>query len=173
MISDVEIVAFRAEHAAAFDRLNRAWLVAGDLYEPPDEPHLSDPEGSILAMGGAIFIALRGDEVVGTAATVPHGDGEMEIVKLTVSESARAGGVGRRLIDRCLTHGRAAGMQRVVLVSSTKLAPALRLYESVGFVRRPLPADVPYASADVFMELDLRTSAPPPGSALPSSPPRP
>lgn len=172
-ISDVEIVPFRSEHRAAFDRLNRAWLVESDLYEPPDEPHLSDPEGSILGVGGAIFIALRGGEVVGTAATIPHGDGEIEIVKLTVSERARAGGVGRRLVERCLMHGRLTSMQRVVLVSSTKLAPALRLYESMGFVRRPLPDSVPYASADVFMDLRLTTSAPPPGSASPTSPPRP
>jgi hypothetical protein len=30
-----------------------------------------------------------------------------------------------------------------------------RLYESVGFVHKPLPSAVPYESADVYMELDL------------------
>jgi hypothetical protein len=29
----------------------------------------------------------------------------------------------------------------------------------MGFQHRPLPADVPYATADVYMELDLAASA--------------
>ena len=156
-IGDVEIIPFRAEHGAAFDRLNRAWLVEHGLYERHDEAHLAEPERSIIGVGGAIFVAVLGDEVVGTAATVPHAVGEMEIVKLTVSERARGQGVGRRLIDRCLAHGRRTSIHRVVLVSSTKLAPALKLYVSMGFVRRPLPADLPYVSADVYMEMTLTT----------------
>jgi hypothetical protein len=32
---------------------------------------------------------------------------------------------------------------------------ALRLYESLGFERRPLPEGVPYETADVYMELLL------------------
>jgi ribosomal protein S18 acetylase RimI-like enzyme len=50
-------------------------------------------------------------------------------------------------------------MQRVVLVSNSRLGPAIRLYEGMGFQHRPLPADVPYATADVYMELDLAASA--------------
>jgi len=45
----------------------------------------------------------------------------------------------------------------VVLVSSSRLQAALRLYERMGFVPAPLPADVPYATADVFMERSLVT----------------
>jgi hypothetical protein len=43
----------------------------------------------------------------------------------------------------------------MVLVSSSKLGAALRLYESLGFVHRPLPAGLPYVTADVLMALDL------------------
>jgi hypothetical protein len=41
------------------------------------------------------------------------------------------------------------------LRSSSKLAAALRLYETIGFERKPLPADQPYATPDVYMELEL------------------
>ena len=40
-------------------------------------------------------------------------------------------------------------------MSSTKLTAALALYESLGFVRKALPSDQPYETADVYMELDL------------------
>jgi ribosomal protein S18 acetylase RimI-like enzyme len=150
-----EIVPFRSEHAGAWYALNRAWLDEHLLYEPPDERQLADPVGTILDMGGAIFIALRDDEVVGTAAIAPHGPDELELIKLTVHESVRGMGLGRRLADACLAHARALGAARVVLVSSSRLGAALKLYASMGFEHRPLPQGVPYVTADVYMVLDL------------------
>jgi ribosomal protein S18 acetylase RimI-like enzyme len=153
----VEIVPFRPEHGAAFYALNRVWLDEHGLYEPPDEVQLADPVGAIITPGGAVFVAVRDGEVVGTAAVVPHGVGEVELAKLTVSESARGLGLGRRLAEHCLEHARRSSAQRMVLVSSTKLGAALRLYESLGFVHQPPPAVSPYATADVFMQYTLRS----------------
>jgi ribosomal protein S18 acetylase RimI-like enzyme len=152
-----EIVVFRDEHGAAFYTLNRAWLDEHGLYESPDEAQLTDPESTILALGGVIYVALEGTTVIGTAALIPHGPDEMELVKLAVHPSARGRGIARRLTETCLAHARRKGTRRVVLVSSTRLRAALRLYESVGFVHRPLPATVPYQTADVYMELELAT----------------
>ena len=42
-----------------------------------------------------------------------------------------------------------------MLVSNSRLAAALKLYEQLGFRYAPLPATMPYATADVYMELDL------------------
>jgi ribosomal protein S18 acetylase RimI-like enzyme len=153
---EVEIVPFRAEHAAAFYALNRAWLDEHGLYEAPDEVQLADPEGEIIAGGGALFIAVRGGEVVGTAAVVPHGEGEMELAKLTVSSHARGIGLGRRLAEQCIDHARRMAARRVTLVSSTKLGAALRLYESLGFEHQSAPAVQPYVTADVFMSIELQ-----------------
>jgi ribosomal protein S18 acetylase RimI-like enzyme len=150
-----DIVAFRDEHSAAFYALNRAWLDEHELYEPPDEAQLTDPEGTILALGGVIYVALEGTGVVGTAALIPHGPGEMELVKLAVHPSARGRGIARRLTEICLAHARREGARRIVLVSNSRLTAALRLYESVGFVHRPVPDTVPYQTADVYMELEL------------------
>jgi len=159
MSMDVQIDTFRAEHARAFDALNRAWLVEHGLLEPPDEDQLADPWGEILTGGGQIFIALRDQEVLGTCAVIPHGPGVFELAKLSVTPAARGQGLGRRLVDTCLAYAREREIRRIVLVSSSRLAPALRLYESVGFQHRPLPPDVPYASADVYMELEIAVSA--------------
>jgi ribosomal protein S18 acetylase RimI-like enzyme len=151
----IEIVTFRPEHAAAFDALNRDWLVAHDLLEPADEPHLRDPVGRILAPGGQIYVALDGETVIGTCAAVPHGPGSFEVAKLAVAAAARGQGVGRRLVDACLDYARRQGATEAVLVSSTRLGAALRLYERMGFRRAPLPAALPYATADVYMTMEL------------------
>src|SRR5262245_53471547 len=153
------VVHFRPEHGPAFASLNRDWLVSAGLYEPPDEAQLADPQSTILDIGGTIFVALRDGNVVGTAAITPHAPDEAELLKLAVAESERGRGLGRCLLNECIERARAMGTRRLVLVSSTKLGPALRLYESAGFVYHPVPASTLYATADVYMELDLTTSA--------------
>ncbi len=156
---DVQIETFRAEHAQAFDAVNRAWLVEHGLFEPPDEDQLADPWGEILSPGGQIFVAVRDHEVLGTCAVIPHGPGVFELAKLAVAPAARGQGLARRLVSACLAYARQREVRRVVLVSSSRLAPALRLYESVGFQHRPLPADVMYATADVYMEIEIAVPA--------------
>lgn len=98
---------------------------------------------------------MRNGIPVGCCAAVPHGPGVVELAKLAVDPSAQGEGLGRRLCLTVLAFARTAGARKVVLTSSTKLGPAIRLYESLGFVHRPMPADVPYATADVYMELPL------------------
>jgi ribosomal protein S18 acetylase RimI-like enzyme len=152
----VTIATFRPEHAAAFDALNREWLVAHGLLEPADEVQLADPVGQILGEGGQIYVALEGSEVLGTCAAVPHGPGAFEVAKLAVAQQARGQGLGRRLVDACLVYARAQGATTAVLVSSTRLQAALRLYERMGFTYAAVPESVPYATADVYMTLSLR-----------------
>lgn len=139
-----------------FYRLNRAWLDAHDLYEPADEVQLADPQGAIIDAGGAVFVAERAGAVVGTAAIVPHGPGEVELLKVTVAEGLRGTGLGRRLVEACISQGRDMGAHTMMLMSNSRLQPALRLYERMGFTPRPLPSPLPYDSADICMELRLR-----------------
>jgi putative acetyltransferase len=167
-MNGIRIVPFAVEHRAAWERLNRAWLVDHALLEPADEPHLTDPVGTIADEGGTIFVALLGGEVVGTAAVLPHGSGEMVLLKLTVDNRQRGHGIGRRLLEACVNEARARSSVRLVLLSNSGLRPALRLYESMGFRHRPLPDVVPYESTDVCMELML--DGPPRVDTVPSPP---
>ncbi|MBM3751229.1 MAG: GNAT family N-acetyltransferase [Acidimicrobiia bacterium] len=163
-IDDVGIGPFRPAHAEAFYRLNRAWLDAHDLYEPADEVQLADPQGAVIDAGGAVFIAERDGEVVGTAAVAPHGPGEVELLKVTVAEVLRGTGLGRRLVEVCIAHATAVmGAHTMMLVSSSRLQAALRLYERMGFRHRPLPSPLPYETADVCMELLLLARSKPAG----------
>ena len=155
----MKIESFRTEHTAAFEALNRAWLVGHGLLEPADEPHLKDPYGTIIATGGRIFIAVENNVVIGTCGIAPHGHGEFEVLKLAVAESAQARGIGRLLLETCLDFARGIGARRITLISNSRLEAALRLYERVGFRYEPVPATSPYATGDVYMVLDVTGDA--------------
>ena len=150
----VEIVTYRPEFAEAFKQLNYEWLEKYFTVEPLDEEYLSDPEGHIMQPGGEIFFAIEGDRVIGTCAAIPREDGTMELAKLAVTADAQGRGLGRALSVAVIEFARSRQPKNLYLVSSTRLGPALRLYEKLGFRHLPFPWPPPYTDADVYMELD-------------------
>ena len=81
--------------------------------------------------------------------------GEFEVAKMAVTESFQGAGIGRRLLEKVVAEARASGAHRLYLETNRKLAPAIRLYESLGFRHIPPERVVPspYARANVYMEL--------------------
>jgi putative acetyltransferase len=139
----------------AFAALNLAWLTRHGLLEPADERQLYDPQTHVFAHGGEIFMARVGEVVVGCCAAIPRPDGSLEVAKLAVDPAAKGHGIGRRLVHAALLFGQTRHYTKAILTSNSRLKTALRLYESIGFAYAPVPGDVPYASVDVYMELDL------------------
>jgi putative acetyltransferase len=156
------------EDATAFRTLNEEWITRYFTLEKKDIETLGDPENVILRKGGHIFMAraisessdaatAATAETVACVALIPMGNGVYELSKMAVSPRLRGLGIGRSLLEHAITQARAIGAQSLFLGSSTKLANAVHLYESVGFQHVPperLPP-MPYARADVFMELPL------------------
>ncbi|MFN0108819.1 MAG: GNAT family N-acetyltransferase [Blastocatellia bacterium] len=154
--ADIEIVTFRPELRSDFEALNMVWLDSYSLLEPTDVDYLQNPEARILAEGGQIFFALQADGVIGTAAAVRVSESSIELAKLAVSPSAQGQGIGRRLSETVIEFARQHGATMVVLTSNSRLKQAIRLYESLGFQHAPMPQDIPYQTADVYMTLELK-----------------
>jgi len=152
----VRIVNYADEYAEAFARLNLAWLIRYELIEDMDREYLEHPREKILSKGGEIFFALIDGQVIGTAAALIHDAKSIELAKLVVDQSAHGRGIGQLLTETVINWARAHGAEKVVLISSTKLKAALRLYERLGFIYCPLPADTGYETADIYMELDIQ-----------------
>ncbi|WP_297802981.1 GNAT family N-acetyltransferase [uncultured Brevundimonas sp.] len=150
------VVRYQPQHAQAWRDLNTAWIMEGGFtLEPKDHLVLNDPQGTILDVGGHIFIVEQeGAEPVGCCALMPMEDGGFELAKMTVSPQARGAGLSRMLMDAAEAAAREAKAPRLYLETNSGLAPALRLYESAGFDYLP-KRDTPYARADVFMEKRL------------------
>ena len=153
MPDTVRILDFDPRWRADFARLNIAWLERWFVVEPIDREVLSDPEQHILADGGRVLFAVdANDHAVGTVALKHEGDGVYELTKMAVDPSQQGRGIGRRLLEAAIAAYRANGGRELFLESSSKLAPALQLYESAGFAHRPAPRPGShYARADVYM----------------------
>ena len=149
----IRIVDYDPRWRADFARLNIEWLERWFVVESVDREVLSDPETHILASGGKVLFAVDGDDhAVGTVALKHEGDGVYELTKMAVDPGQRGSGIGRKLMQRALEVFAEAGGRELFLESSRQLAPALKLYESVGFVHHPAPRPGShYARADVYM----------------------
>ncbi len=159
--TELTIREFRAGDEAAFRKLNEEWITQHFALEHKDEISLADPQGTILDRGGRIFFAVRDGQPVGCCALLAMTPGEFEVAKMAVTASLQGAGIGRHLLQSVIAEARASGARRLYLETNRKLAPAIRLYESVGF--RHLPPEriipSPYARADVYMELSLEKTA--------------
>jgi GNAT superfamily N-acetyltransferase len=145
------------DDATAFRTLNEEWINRHFTLEAKDRETLGDPENSILLKGGYVFMVYAGDEPVGCVALIPMSDGVYELSKMAVSPRLRGQGIGRCLLQHAIDQARLLGARSLFLGSSTKLPSAIHLYESIGF--RHVPPEIlppmPYARADVFMEMTL------------------
>lgn len=99
-----------------------------------DEQLLHLPQ-SYTSEGGAFFVAVDGDVLVGTAGVTPVEPGVFELRKMYLRPAARGRGVGQQLFDACLAHVKGAGGRRIVLDTTEQMTAAIAFYERNGFVR--------------------------------------
>ncbi|MBC7850932.1 MAG: GNAT family N-acetyltransferase [Chitinophagaceae bacterium] len=150
----ISIIEYTSSHQPEFKRLNLEWLDKYNLTEPPDLEVLNDPTGTILDTGGAIFLAVHENEIVGSAALMKEHDDDYELAKMAVTESWQGKGISNLLIQKCLSKAKDLGAKKIILFSNSQLQTALKLYTKYGF-RHVDVTDSPFATADVKMELNL------------------
>ncbi|MCW8808267.1 MAG: bifunctional helix-turn-helix transcriptional regulator/GNAT family N-acetyltransferase [Rhodanobacter sp.] len=161
--SRVEIVPFEPRLREYFYELNAAWLKKYFVIEPLDEQVLRDPEHRVLEPGGAIFFAMLEGEVIGTCALLYESADLFELSKMAVNEAFQGMGIGRRLLDAAIAEFHRRGGQTLFLESSSRLTPALHMYERAGFVLQPAVRDGShYQRADVYMIYTPTGAAAPP-----------
>jgi DNA-binding MarR family transcriptional regulator/ribosomal protein S18 acetylase RimI-like enzyme len=148
----LRILPFASELRTHFYRLNEAWLRKYFYVEAIDHRVLSNPESEILAPGGAILFAKLGEDIVGTCALLRESEGVYELTKMGVDETCQGLGIGRALLEGAIVEFRRREGRTLFLETNSKLTPAIRLYESMGFEHQPaLKPDSHYARADVYM----------------------
>lgn len=155
LAATVEVHPFRPEWAPHFDRINTEWLERWFAVEPVDREMLSNPKKHVIDRGGAILFAVLDGEVIGTCALLKEADGVYELSKMAVETGFRGLGAGRKLLDAAIVEYERLGGTMLFLESSKRLLPALKLYESAGFVHQPAPRPGShYQRADVYMIYD-------------------
>jgi putative acetyltransferase len=155
--STVLIRSFQPKDVVDFRRLNEEWITHYFRLEEKDSQTLNDPSQYILLAGGYIAMAFVEEEAVGCCALVRLEDTTFEVAKMAVTPVWQGRGLGRKILEHVIQQARQLKAKRLYLETNSKLAPAIRLYESLGF--RHLPGDrvipSPYQRADVYMEFFL------------------
>ncbi len=152
---DIRILRFEERFADAFARLNLKWIEHYFSVEPEDEWVLNNPREAVLEHGGEIFLALDGEAAVGTAAVLAHDERQAEIAKMAVTPSHQGRGISNLLMEACIEHACTMGAEKILIVTNSKLLPAVRLYEKYGFQVTGYGEGNAWARGNLDMELTL------------------
>jgi N-acetylglutamate synthase-like GNAT family acetyltransferase len=100
-----------------------------------DQPDLLDVASYYQHGAGNFWVALAGNEVVGSIALRDIGNAQGALRKLYVKASHRGKPheVGSRLLETLVQSARSVGMQDLYLATTEKFAAACRFYEKNGF----------------------------------------
>jgi len=118
-----------------------------------DQPDLHDVDGFYRKGRGDFWVALAGDDVVGSIALIDIGGGQAALRKMFVRQDYRGGGhgVAGSLLETLLRHAEGAGLQEIYLGTTSKFLAAHRFYEKMGFDlidEADLPASCPRMKVD-------------------------
>ena len=113
--------------------------------------------GAYAAPRGALLIACSDTELAGCVAMRPSSAGGAELKRLYVRTPWRGSGLGKALVEAVVERARAGGYLTLRLDTLATMAPAMRLYERMGFAETG-----PYHEATRpgmrFFAKDLRAS---------------
>lgn len=106
----------------------------GTVFYDPTTDHLFEVFNS--TPNSIYFIAEKDGIMLGGAGIYPTDglpEATCELVKMYLKPEARGLGLGRSLIEKCLTTAKESGYQQVYLESMPELKKALSVYEKFGF----------------------------------------
>lgn len=146
---------FQPGDETAFRDINLEWIERFFVVEAKDRDILNNPRTYILDPGGAILLAVDGDEPIGVVSLVVMDAGTVELAKMGVRPQAQGKGAGRMLVAAAIETARAMGATRVYIETNSMLGPALKLYQAAGFTPLKERVPSPYVRADVQLELFL------------------
>ena len=167
MLSTMQHTIATAMSPADIDAVRRlfveyqAWL--GDLVcsQRLAEEIASLPRPYAEPSGVLLVARALGTDPVGCVGVCLHEEDTAEMKRLYVRPESRRAGLGRRLAERAVDEAASLGYSRLVLSTiPTAMAPAVRLYESLGFRETDPFRDHSHLHAEadmVYLELDLRS----------------
>ena len=125
---------YSPELQPVFHDINAEWISAMFKLEPADREVLEDPQRHIHDGGGAIlFVESPVLGIIGTCALRKTGPRSAELTKMGVRAAARGLKAGEFLLGATIERAKAMGIDDLYLLTNAKCAPAIHLYEKLGF----------------------------------------
>src|SRR5580765_1038684 len=125
---------YSEELAPHFRDINAEWIRSMFRLEDTDRDVLDNPGTRIIQPGGVIlFVEHETLGIVGACALQKTGATSYELTKMGVQESARGQEAGEFLLAAMIERALALKADPLYLLTSSKCAPAIHLYEKSGF----------------------------------------
>lgn len=117
----------------------------------PDEEKLIDDEDlfkipKVYSGKGRFWIAIVGNEVVGTVAIRDMGKGKAKLNRMFVKKQLRGTGLGQKLLNRALRYAKKQRFENILLNTHFLMKRAHRFYEKNGFKKTGKGEDKYYYS---------------------------
>jgi ribosomal protein S18 acetylase RimI-like enzyme len=148
------VIQVRPAHEDEYERVGTLTVAAYRLL-PVDHLFGGYDDGILdtagRAKGAELLVAVDAARVIGAVTYVADSSspwsewtepGEAQFRLLAVDADARGRGAGEALARACVTRA-AASNQRLIIHTTQWMEPARRMYDRLGFTRRP-DRDVPY-----------------------------
>jgi putative acetyltransferase len=128
-----------------------AWLRIDLCFQGFSE-ELAGLPGAYAPPRGRLLVAACDQNVVGCVGLRPLNDTVCEMKRLFVRPAYQGRGLGRALAEGVIREAKTIGYSSMVLDTLPSMTGAIRLYETLGFVRRSAYYDTPLLET-IFMEL--------------------
>jgi putative acetyltransferase len=163
MLNYLQIVPIAPEHNAAIAKIIRAGLEEFKANKP-GTVYFDASTDSLFELFAAntkskYFIALVNGDVVGGAGIfptegLPHDT--CELVKMYLHKSVRGLGLGKKMIDHCISAAKQEGYNKMYLETLPELSKAVKVYESLGFnyLQQPM-GNSGHSGCDIWMIRDI------------------
>jgi putative acetyltransferase len=129
----------------------------GTVYFDDTTDHLSE----VFKTNGSIYFVVESaaGDILGGGGIYPTANldaGTCELVKLYLSANARGKGVGKLLMEKCITAAKELGYKKIYLETMPELTVAIPMYEKFGFSYLPTAQGCSgHTGCDVWMIKDL------------------
>lgn len=128
----------------------------GTVYFDETTDHLSEV---FKTTGSIYFVAEFDGEIMGGSGIYPTAnlpEGTCELVKLYLSSKARGKGLGKTLLQKCITAAKELGYKKIYLETMPELTIAIPMYEKLGFTYLPAAqGSSGHTGCDVWMIKEL------------------
>jgi ribosomal protein S18 acetylase RimI-like enzyme len=134
MNDDIEILLYKDQLAPHFERINAQWINAMFVLEDIDKQVLQQPRKHIIDKGGKIWFAKHSTlGIIGACALLNKGDGNFELTKMGVLDTARGLKVGEVMLRYVIKQAKEMNIACLFLLTNSKCEAAIHLYEKNGF----------------------------------------
>lgn len=138
--SDPDPLTIRTDHRpgdlGAVVRLHGVVYAREYGFDPTFEAYVAGPLAEFVLRGSErerLWVAERGDRVVGSVAIVAAEAGLAQLRWFLVDPGARGAGLGRRLLHEAITFAEEHQYRGIILWTVRALTAAAHLYRSAGF----------------------------------------